>query len=37
MRFRPLKTLGLIMSLSKDNATLSGFFSSLLAVEAHSL
>ena len=35
MRFKPLKTLGLILSQSKDKATSSGFFSIPLA-RAHS-
>jgi hypothetical protein len=30
MRFKPLKRLDLILSLSKDEDTFSGFFSSLL-------
>jgi len=30
MRFKPLKSLDLILSLSKDEAEISGFFSSLL-------
>jgi hypothetical protein len=30
MRFKPLKRLGLILSLSKDEDTFSGFFSILL-------
>ena len=30
MRFNPFKTLGLILSLSKDEAKISCFFSSLL-------
>jgi hypothetical protein len=34
MRFKPLKTLGLILSLSKDEATFSAFFSGLLVLGA---
>jgi hypothetical protein len=34
MRFKPLKRLGLILSLSKDEDTFSGFFSILLDRES---
>jgi hypothetical protein len=33
MRFKPLKSLGLILSLSKDEDAFSGFFSILLDAE----
>jgi hypothetical protein len=35
MRFKPLKSLDLILSLSKDEDTFSGFFSILLVLLCH--